>query len=54
MVLGAVVRDERIAALSIAGTGLVLAGAYLASRADRRRSMATPDTSERVVQPDAA
>jgi drug/metabolite transporter (DMT)-like permease len=37
MVLGALVRDERIAALSIAGTGLVLVGAYLASRADRRQ-----------------
>jgi drug/metabolite transporter (DMT)-like permease len=41
MVLGAVVRDERIAALSVAGTGLVLAGAYLASRAERRKAMAT-------------
>jgi drug/metabolite transporter (DMT)-like permease len=37
MVLGAVVRDERIAMVSIAGTGLVLAGAYLASRAERPR-----------------
>lgn len=36
MVLGAVVRDERIAALSIVGTGLVLLGAYLASRAERK------------------
>jgi drug/metabolite transporter (DMT)-like permease len=39
MVLGALVRDERIAALSIAGTGLVLAGAYLASRAERRKQV---------------
>ena len=37
MVLGAVVRDETIAALSIAGTALVLLGAYLASRAERPR-----------------
>lgn len=45
MVLGAVVRNETIAALSIAGTGLVLIGAYLASRAERPRlveSDATP------------
>jgi drug/metabolite transporter (DMT)-like permease len=35
MVLGAVVRKETIAALSISGTGLVLIGAYLASRAER-------------------
>ena len=37
MLLGALVRDERIAALSMAGTGLVLVGAYLASRADKRQ-----------------
>lgn len=37
MVLGAVVRKETIAALSIAGTGLVLVGAYMASRAERPR-----------------
>jgi drug/metabolite transporter (DMT)-like permease len=37
MLLGALVRSEPIAALSIAGTGLVLVGAYLASRADRRQ-----------------
>ncbi|HZO18348.1 MAG TPA: DMT family transporter [Gemmatimonadaceae bacterium] len=35
MALGALVRDERIAALSIIGTGLVLVGAWLASRAER-------------------
>ena len=35
MVLGAVVRKETIAALSVAGTGLVLVGAYMASRAER-------------------
>jgi drug/metabolite transporter (DMT)-like permease len=35
MVLGAVVRKETIAALSIAGTGLVLIGAYVASRTER-------------------
>jgi drug/metabolite transporter (DMT)-like permease len=35
MVLGAVVRDETIAAMAIAGTALVLLGAYLASRAER-------------------
>ena len=37
MVLGSVVRHETIAPLSIAGTGLVLVGAYMASRADRPR-----------------
>lgn len=42
MVLGAVVRDETIAALSVAGTGLVLVGAWLASRAERE-SDAAPD-----------
>jgi drug/metabolite transporter (DMT)-like permease len=41
MVLGAVVRDEPIAVLSVAGTGLVLVGAYLASRAERRQPAAT-------------
>jgi drug/metabolite transporter (DMT)-like permease len=41
MVLGALVRDERIAALSIAGTALVLAGAYLTSRAERRKRVPT-------------
>jgi drug/metabolite transporter (DMT)-like permease len=35
MVLGALVRHETIAPLSIAGTGLVLVGAYMASRAER-------------------
>jgi drug/metabolite transporter (DMT)-like permease len=48
MLLGALVRDEPIAALSIAGTGLVLVGAYLASRADRRRlSEARPSPTVR-------
>ena len=37
MLLGALVRDETIAPLSIAGTGLVLVGAYMASRAERPR-----------------
>ena len=41
MVLGAVVRHETIAPLSIAGTGLVLVGAYMASRADRPRLVKT-------------
>ena len=49
MVLGAVVRDERIAAMSIAGTGLVLLGAYLASRADRRRSRETPERTRQAA-----
>jgi drug/metabolite transporter (DMT)-like permease len=30
--LGVIVRDETIAAISLVGTGLVLAGAYLTSR----------------------
>ena len=46
MVLGAVVRDETIAPLSIAGTGLVLLGAFMASRAERPRLVAT-DVSPR-------
>lgn len=33
--LGALLRDESIALLSLVGTGFVLAGAYLASRAER-------------------
>ena len=41
MVLGAVVRGETIAPLSIAGTGLVLLGAFMASRAERPRLVAT-------------
>ena len=41
MVLGAVVRDETIAPLSIAGTGLVLIGAFMASRAERPRLVAS-------------
>lgn len=54
MVLGAVVRDESIAALSIAGTGLVLVGAYLASRAERRKPVATSSASAPLVSSDAA
>lgn len=54
MVLGAAVRDESIAALSIAGTGLVLAGAYLASRAERRKPVATSSASAPLVSSDAA
>jgi drug/metabolite transporter (DMT)-like permease len=34
--LGALVRDEAIAAAAVLGTGLVVAGAYLASRSARR------------------
>ena len=37
IVLGAVFRDERIAAISLLGTALVTAGAYLTSRAEKRR-----------------
>jgi drug/metabolite transporter (DMT)-like permease len=52
MLLGALVRDEAIALLSIAGTGLVLVGAYLASRADRRqRTEAGPSV---IVRSEAA
>jgi drug/metabolite transporter (DMT)-like permease len=36
ILLGAIVRDEVIAALSVAGTGLVAAGAYLTSRRESR------------------
>jgi drug/metabolite transporter (DMT)-like permease len=54
MVLGAIVRDERIAAMSIAGTGLVLLGAYLASRGERRKVVQEPQTSEPLRRPDAA
>jgi drug/metabolite transporter (DMT)-like permease len=54
MVLGAVVRKETIAAMSIAGTGLVLAGAYLASRAERRKPVATSSASGSLVSSDAA
>ena len=50
MVLGAVVRDERIAALSIAGTALVLLGAYLASRAERR-AVAQPQPADVTQAP---
>jgi hypothetical protein len=34
--LGALFRDETIAAVSLLGTGLVTAGAYLTSRSERR------------------
>lgn len=40
MILGATIRDETIAVVSILGTGFVLAGAWLTSRAERRRSAA--------------
>ena len=49
MVLGAVVRKETIAALSIAGTGLVLIGAYMASRAERPRLVARGATPRRAA-----
>jgi drug/metabolite transporter (DMT)-like permease len=38
--LGAVFRDETIAAVSLVGTALVTAGAYLTSRSERRRPLA--------------
>jgi drug/metabolite transporter (DMT)-like permease len=41
MVLGATVRNETIALMSIAGTALVLVGAYMASRAERPRLVAS-------------
>jgi drug/metabolite transporter (DMT)-like permease len=37
MLLGSLVRRETISAVSVAGTGLVLLGAYMASRAERPR-----------------
>ena len=49
MVLGAVVRKETIAALSIAGTGLVLVGAYMASRAERPRLVARDASPRRAA-----
>ena len=49
MVLGFFVRDETIAPLSIAGTGLVLIGAYMASRAERPRLIATDATPRRAA-----
>ncbi len=49
MVLGAVVRKETIAALSIAGTGLVLVGAYMASRAERPRLVKRDATTPRAA-----
>ncbi len=41
MVLGATVRNESVALVSIAGTALVLVGAYMASRAERPRLVAS-------------
>ncbi len=35
MVLGVLFRDETVAATAVAGTGLVLAGAWLSSRRER-------------------
>ena len=49
MVLGAVVRKETIAGLSVAGTGLVLVGAYMASRAERPRLVASDATPRRAA-----
>ena len=49
MVLGAVVRKETIAAVSIAGTGLVLVGAYMASRAERARVVTSDATPRRAA-----
>ncbi len=49
MVLGAVVRKETIAALSIAGTGLVLVGAYMASRAERPGLVKSDATTPRAA-----
>jgi drug/metabolite transporter (DMT)-like permease len=45
IVLGALVRDEQIAAASVLGTGLVAAGAYLASRSERRTAKPTSERS---------
>ncbi len=43
--LGALFRDETIAAISLLGTLLVTAGAYLTSRGDRERSGGIRPTS---------
>jgi drug/metabolite transporter (DMT)-like permease len=49
MVLGFFVRNEQIAVMSIAGTGLVLFGAYLASRAERPRLLKSDATPRRAA-----
>lgn len=49
MLLGALVRDETIAMMSIAGTGLVLVGAYMASRAERPRLVQSDVTPRRAA-----
>jgi drug/metabolite transporter (DMT)-like permease len=49
MVLGATVRKESIAVMSIAGTALVLVGAYMASRAERPRLVASGVSPRRAA-----
>jgi drug/metabolite transporter (DMT)-like permease len=43
IVLGVLFRDERVAPIALAGVVLVLAGAWLTSRRDRRAALATPE-----------
>ena len=42
LVLGVVFKDDHVAALAVAGVALVIAGAMLASRQERRRSRRRP------------
>lgn len=53
IVLGVLVRDETVAALELAGTALILLGAFWASRAQRTRTGATDisDPAQRVTSP---
>ena len=43
VIAGVVFRDEHVAALSLAGMALVVVGALLTSRADRRPAIVPPD-----------
>jgi drug/metabolite transporter (DMT)-like permease len=51
--LGVIFRDETIAAISLVGTGLVLAGAYLTSRRESRLHDIRPDLGARRNRPRA-
>jgi drug/metabolite transporter (DMT)-like permease len=48
IVLGVVFRDEVVAAISLAGTALVLAGAFLTSRREERAGPPAPDVEARI------
>jgi drug/metabolite transporter (DMT)-like permease len=51
IVLGALVRDEQVAAASVLGTGLVVAGAYLASRRERGAAKPATERSRTALSP---